>query len=352
MIPVVNRGKKKGLLGLDVGAIDVVDFLSSLGVRNVRLAGDEVSYSCPFSGHSHGDSSPSASMNVDTTAFYCFGCHAKGNAVTFLSIFDGISPVRAAFYIRERYAGGWKEPVGSVADEIEGLISAPQVVLEQAHNKIIDERFALDFSIVWSLVAETESAHEDLTYPLRRGLSAETLTRFEFGYDEMSRRTTLAIRDRHGNLVGFKGRDVTGTHGARYLVLGGNRYGFDPYKAALIVWGAHDVKPDAGRIILAEGEWNAVKLRQLGYPAVSAGSSTFSNEQASLVASLCSEVVLFYDSDNAGQIGERQAADALCRKVKVLYVPEHEGDPMDMDSGAVETLLKNTLSHTTRLIGV
>lgn len=349
----VSRKDSRGPLGLQRGSVDVVDFLSSLGVRNVRLIGDEVSYSCPFSGHSHGDSSPSASMNVDTTAYYCFGCHSKGNAVTFLSLFDGISPVRAMHYIRERYGGGWKEPEGSVAQEIEKMLQTAPTLLEHKHNMILDKCYALDYAIDWNLVASTQDAPEDLTYPLRRGLTPETLTRYEFGYDDLSRRTTLAMRDRHGNLVGFKGRDVTNTHGARYLVLGGRRYGFEPYKASLVVWGIHDVQPRDGRVILAEGEWNAVKLRQLGYlEAVSAGSSKFSDEQASLLASVCSEVVLFYDSDTAGQIGERQAADALCRRINVRYVSEHEGDAMDMDSEAVEKLLTNTHSYTMKMIGV
>lgn len=88
--------------------------LTALGMRNITIQDDEVKFSCPFPGHSHGDQHPSACMNMGTTAFICFGCKERGNAVSFLSKLENISPMMAARFLRERYEGGWKEPDGPV----------------------------------------------------------------------------------------------------------------------------------------------------------------------------------------------------------------------------------------------
>lgn len=56
----------------DRSLVDVMDMLHALGVSNVKRIGDEVQFSCPMPAHSFGDVHPSASMNVDSTVWYCF----------------------------------------------------------------------------------------------------------------------------------------------------------------------------------------------------------------------------------------------------------------------------------------
>src|SRR5262245_21805352 len=96
----------------DLRKVDVVQFLTELGMRNLREDGTrrgvEVRFSCPFPGHAHGDSNPSATMNADSTAYRCWGCGMKGNAITFLAELEGVSPVLASQWIRERFEGGWR----------------------------------------------------------------------------------------------------------------------------------------------------------------------------------------------------------------------------------------------------
>lgn len=336
--------------------VDVVDFLTALGVRNVRLMGDEVAYSCPFPGHSAGDSNPSASMNADTTIFYCFGCQSKGNAVTFLSLFDGISPVKALHFLRDRYSGGFQEPVGSVLQEIEELLQAQQEETAPDTNGILDEEIQRSLEVDWRKVDEARakgSAPEALTYLMDRGLTADSLAAAGVGFDSYTERLTIPVRDERGGLIGFKARTYVAGRMPKYLILRGCvGHRFEPYKAGLAVWGAHDAKPIDGTVIVTEGELNALKLRQVGYPnAVSHGSATFTREHARIISSLCSRVVLFFDSDDAGKRGMRSAAEKLVANVAVHVVEDREQDPMGMRDEDIKTLLTTTRSYTELIIG-
>jgi hypothetical protein len=68
-------------MSFDPSCIDVDDFLDCLDIENVTQATTtELRFSCPFPAHALGDETPSAYMNVETTAFFCHACHAKGNS--------------------------------------------------------------------------------------------------------------------------------------------------------------------------------------------------------------------------------------------------------------------------------
>src|SRR6185436_16661352 len=128
--------------------VDVGAFLERQGVNNVEERGDEVAYSCPFDGHSHGDSNPSATMHKESTGFFCFGCGKQGNAITFLAELEGIPPHRAKRYIREEFNAP-KHFEGPVRDEVERILSRKkgprqQVFLdeEEIEKRRIDWRAA------------------------------------------------------------------------------------------------------------------------------------------------------------------------------------------------------------------
>jgi len=87
----------------DPSNIDVEDFLDCLDIRNVsRATAAEFRFSCPFPGHDNGDENASSYMNEETTAFFCHGCKASGNAVHFTQRVLGISPLEAIRMLKER----------------------------------------------------------------------------------------------------------------------------------------------------------------------------------------------------------------------------------------------------------
>src|SRR3954466_16372698 len=97
--------------------VDITEFLEALDIANIFQAkSDEIAFSCPFPGHSHGDERPSAYMNTGekdwrkATKWTCFGCKRSGNAITFLAEHEHINRMLASARIKERFAPGFTAP--------------------------------------------------------------------------------------------------------------------------------------------------------------------------------------------------------------------------------------------------
>lgn len=354
----------------DPSCIDVEDFLSCLEIRNARQATEkEMLFSCPFPGHSTGDESPSAYMNIETTAFFCHSCHEKGNAIHFTRKVLGCSPLEAIRLLKQRYspAGINPEAYNMVAEVEKILTREPDATaVMPTLDPIILDRFAVDWHRADQ--APPELLPPALHYIMRqRDFDPETLIDWDFGYDEKSDRVVFPVFDHQGTLVGFKGRTWDPERQPKYLVLGDRpgrpeRYGWPCYHTSRIVFGLHRFAHVRGEpdIIICEGELNAVALSQMGFDfAVAVNGSNFSDTQAKLIRQFGGSATVFFDSlkrdregnlvpDEAGRDGTEKVVQALKPFMPVRVVPEHEGDPASMDQDEVVECLENAISCTVR----
>lgn len=329
---------------IDYRAIDVIDMLSALGVKNITRHGDEVKFSCPFPAHANGDRNPSASMNSESTAFICFGCKERGNAVSFLAKLENITPMLAARFLRQRYEGGWKEPKkGSISQEIEMRLrkrreeAAEEVVLSEKPLKVTVDNFS-------------DEARE---YMIDRGFTEETLEAWDIGQDPLSGRITIPVRDEYSNLVGFKARALDKYDFPKYLVLGGQRYGFDSYEVSKVLFGMNKAKipEEDGTVIIVEGELDCIAMHQHGFEnTVATGSANFSSVQRDIMRRRADRVVLFYDSDEGGNKGVTRVIEMLEPYMSVMVVGDHEGDPPTMEKEQIELALKHAVSSVNLLL--
>lgn len=294
--------------------VDAIDFLENLGVANISHAtADEIQFSCPFPDHTHGDESPSASMNdgskdpMLTTAWTCYGCKRGGNAITFLSEFENISRQEASAQLKAHYARGYIAPkFGSIAREFEERYRLSKERHIEPSLFILDWSTADRFEVEWSHYAENYSDSPDVAFMLDRGFTPAVLEEWGIGYDDDSKRITIPVCDPHGNLVGFKGRAWRKNARPKYLVMGDKgertRSGFNVYDKSLVVFGV-DRWGHVERYVLVEGELDVIALWCMGIPAICCGGSTMSVAQAKLIREYCDEVVLFFDNDAAGRNG-------------------------------------------------
>lgn len=321
---------------MDLRKIEVLDMLTALGVRNVTDEGEEIRYSCPFVGHSNADETASAYMNAETTAYFCHGCKSKGNAIYFLAKYEGISPLLAARFLRERYDSGFIDPDTGFERELESLWTLPEVEDEWVNEPIDYQMDPLPL--------------EPFTYMIRRGFTPETLEAWEIGYDPISNRITIPIRDDHGRVIGFKGRAFEPDHQPKYLVLGDKpnrtpRYGFPTYEVSRAAFGYHIARlGDSKRLILCEGELDVIALHQMGITDAIAVGSNFSEFHCSLILSYAEEIVIFFDDDPAGHKGTAKAVSMLESFLPVRIVGPHDSDPSGLPSDQCITLISNAES--------
>lgn len=315
--------------------------LETLGMRNLLDEGEECHFSCPLAGHLHGDAHPSAYMNKETTAWICHGCHEKGNAISFLQKVYNITALEATSALRKEFDNSFKEPATSMKNELEGYLKA-------SVEDVPVMRY-LDDIVVSMFPASIES--DD--YLRDRGFTPDTIADCELGYDEISGRVTIPVRDDTGRLVGIKGRDLTGTDKAKYLVLGdlngSARYGFPTYEVSNILFGIARYTIDkCEKMILCEGEFNAISLWQNGIKgAVAIGGSHLSNEHIKNIKKHANEITLFFDSDNAGYDVMNRAIEELQIFMPVNIVPDHDGDPNSMSEDEVRQCLNDAKSSLT-----
>lgn len=339
-------------MALDLSKIDVYEFLNELGMNNVREENKDVWYSCFSDQHYRGDANPSASMEKGTTRFYCFSCGMHGNAVSFLAELENVSPIQSAIWIKERFIGSSVPDQSTILDNVKEILNSKPKIKTPDNLEPIDEQECLRRKIDWkSARAWLEYSGNTRTdgdkymeYMLDRGFSPEVLDKFEVGWDKISERISIPIRNEQGQLVGFKARALEGQ--PRYIVLGGPEYGFNPYQTKKVLFGI-DKAEIKNEIIVCEGELNAIALHQHGYTnSVGISGKIISDEQAELIKKYGQKVVLIFD----------EVEDAINNAKKIrstiptAIIPEHDKDPADMDATELAWLLQSQKSSLISLI--
>lgn len=352
-------------MALDLSVIDVETFLKELGMNNVRDEGREVKYSCFSDFHSRGDANPSASMEKGSTKFYCFSCGMGGNAVTFLATLENVSPLQSSIWIKERFGGGLNTPEpGSVKDTVEEILNkeekhkkthiVPILGEEEITRRRVDwkslENDYYDFTskMIHELPGETfedifkpvEKKDNELFYMFKRGFEADTLIEWQIGWDRISERFTIPVRNENSKLVGFKARAPE--RDPKYLVLGGAEYGFDPYETSRVIFGLDKVDwKKTHDLIICEGELNCIAMHQMGFKnTVGISGKILSDYQAKIINKYAAQVLLIFDEDEDA----RKAADKLQLFIPTRIVAPHDNDPASMSIEEIVSLLRSNRS--------
>jgi DNA primase len=338
-------------LPLDLSCIDVMDFLDCLDIRNATKATEkEIRFSCPLNAHSGGDDTPSAYMNIHTTAFFCHSCHARGNAVTLAASILDVSPIQATRMLKQRYLPGGIDPDSrNMEEEIRNLIAARGSKEKRTNKRVPDallEAYKYDWKRAW------EDATEPANYLIdQRGFKVSQLNHWGFGYHAEKNRVTLPIRDGEGFIVGIKARAICDNVKPKYLNLRDDDNGLEAFLKNEIVFGLDVVlegDSDGFRdtLILVEGEYNTIAMHEFhGFRnTVAINGSYFGETQMKLIKRHAEKVILFFDTDQAGIDATIAVSDALRPFVDVWIAPDHHGDPMVMHPYAVRRCINEARS--------
>ena len=340
------------MIRFDYSAIDVEDYLNELGLNNVTRKGDQVWFSCPLSGHMGVDKTPSASMEDDTTRMHCFGCNFSGNAVSFLAELEGVSPLKARKWLRDRFKmrafeskQGFKEEIEKKLDRITKHQNKARSAV--VHSTLLDEREVVKRHVDWHRVFNDWQGNIEAAYPLAymldRGFHPNILDKWAIGWDMISERISIPIRDEHHNLVGFKGRSANPDRLPRYKVLGGGEYGFDTYNVSKVLFGLSLVEWSAitNDLIVVEGELNAIAMHQKGYTnTVGISGKILSEIQIDLIKKYADKVTLIFD-----EVRDTENAAHLLREFLPTYVTApHTKDPADMYEDELNALVTSSRS--------
>ncbi|MFC1478078.1 DNA primase [Candidatus Margulisiibacteriota bacterium] len=251
---------------------------------------------CPF----HQEKTPSFTVNPQKNIWHCFGCGEGGNVYTFLMKINNSSFIDVVEDIAER--------VG---------VTLPQ----SSYDKAQKEKYAYLYS---QLEKEYQAYMRNLSQPAgeqtrnylnKRGINEDIIKQFQLGYATAGRfreRLIFPIFDVRGRCLAFGGRIMSDTKKiAKYInsaespvyTKGNHLYGLNVAKAAI-------QKQD--QVIVVEGYMDAIACRQFGLDNTAAVLGTaLTVNQARLLARFTKNIVLAFDSDDAGKKATLRSLELL-----------------------------------------
>ena len=295
---------------------DIVDVVS----QYVKLTRKGSSYFglCPF----HNEKTPSFSVTPGKQMYYCFVCGAGGNVFNFIMEYENYTFGEALKHLADR--------AGVELPKIEYSREVREKAQERAELLEINKQAAQYF--YYQL--RTEKGAQGYQYLTGRGLSEETMRKFGLGYsdkfggglyqflkskgygddrlresglfnvderhgmyDKFWNRVIFPIMDVNNRVIGFGGR-VMGDGKPKYL----NSPETKIFDKSRNLYGLNVARTTRRKyLILCEGYMDVISMHQAGFTnAVASLGTALTSGHASLLKRYTQEVLLLYDSDEAG----------------------------------------------------
>lgn len=334
---------------------DIVDVISSY----VKLKKQGATYFglCPF----HNEKSPSFSVTPGKQMYYCFGCGEGGNVYSFIMKYENYTFLEAVKMLADK--AGVTLPEAEYSEEEKRKADLKSTLLEinkraamYFHHQLKGEKGAIglnyfrergldDEAIVRFGLGYSNKTSDDLyRYMKSFGYSDEILKEsglFAFSekgtYDKFWNRVMFPILDINSRVIGFGGR-VMGEGEPKYL----NSPETKIFEKSRNLYGMNYARISRKPyLLICEGYMDVIALHVAGFTnAVAALGTAFTDQHAMLIKRYVKEVVLTFDSDNAGRKAALRAIPILKRAgiaMKVLdMTPYKDPDEFIKNLGAEE----------------
>ena len=317
---------------------DIEDVVQSY--VQLRRRGRTCTGLCPF----HTEKTPSFVVYPETQSFYCFGCGAGGDVITFIKKISNLEYVEAVKLLASRVgmpmpneedkAGEMRRKVLAINRDAARYFCdqlnkpTPEAALAREYWR--KRRGLSDNTIRRFGLGYAPDSYSDLLHYLKgRGYNEEELLesglvrRSEKGnlYNLFRHRMITPIIDLRGNVIAFGGR-VLDDSKPKYI----NSPETVVYKKSRTLFALNIAKRSTSRrYILCEGYMDVISMHQAGFDtAVCACGTALTPEQVKLIGEYADEVILSYDSDEAGQKAAARSLELFApspARVSVLNIP-------------------------------
>jgi DNA primase len=327
-----------------LAATDLVQLIGA--VTSLKKAGRSWKGLCPF----HGEKSPSFHVHPDKGFYYCFGCGAKGDAITFVRETERLEFPDAVAYLAR--LAGVTLPMrrsGTRVDRGKETRAAEAMNLAAAFFRGNLDRHPAARALLEKRGLTPEEAHAhgfgaalDAWDALRNALSPRVPedTLVEAGllqknpetgrvYDRFRNRLTIEIRDGRGEILGFGAR-AFGDDQPKYL----NSPETARFSKGKLLYGLDRAKEAIRRedeVLLVEGYFDRIACERAGAAnAVASMGTALTAAQVDLLARQAATVIVAYDGDAPGVAAAYKAFPLLLARgahVRHLALPDgHDPD--------------------------
>jgi len=261
---------------------------------------------CPYHNNNR---TPAGEVAKDSGLFFCFGCQTTKNLEELIMHMSGRTYFEALRYIKSK----------ETEHDIEKLVNKTLVTPPEfsPYDELIIKRLANQLST-------SDKAKNYLKY---RKISSASASKFALGYSEKQDSVTIPMHSPDGMCLGFVARTIEGKDFK-------NTPGLPKGK---ILFNLHRVKT-SGIVYVVESSFDAIRLDQVGFPAVATLGANVSNSQIRLLEKYFTSVVLIADNDEAGNIMKDKLIEKLGSLVTVVRLDKKYKDIGDMDEEEIKKL--------------
>lgn len=261
---------------------------------------------CPYHNNNR---TPAGEVDKFNGTFFCFSCHHIADLTEFVMHMSGRTYFEAIRYIKS------KETEQDLEKDInQKLLTKPDFVL---YDELILKR----------LNNNLFSSDRAKSYFEYRKITPASWSKFSLGYSEKQDMVTVPVHSPDGMPVGFVGRSVEGKEFK-------NTPGLPKAKT---LFNLNRVKT-ADKVYVVESSFDAIRLDQVGFPAVATLGANVSNTQIELLQRYFNNIIVIADNDEAGGNMKTKIIEKLGSRVSVIQLNKQYKDIGDMDDKSIREL--------------
>ncbi len=327
--------------------LSIVDVVGSY--VQLEKAGTNFKAKCPF----HNEKSPSFFVSPERNTYYCFGCGAKGDIISFVQEFEGLDFIGALKVLAQRAGVELGTYSGKERSEKDRLFQAMEMATLYFQQELGKRPDALEYLKKRGLTDVTISSWRIGYAPVEwravsthlkaKGFNAAEIEKIGLAkkseknpadsYDRFRGRIMFPIFDSSGRTIAFSGRqfESDGTE-AKYI----NSPETPLFQKSHVLYGFDRAKLEIRRrdyALLVEGQMDLIMAHQAGFSnAVASSGTALTTEQLTIMKRLSAKLMIAYDGDEAGGAAAARGWNLALAQgfdIKVVTLPDGQ-DPADV----------------------
>lgn len=280
--------------------------LAGSGIDIEAEFGNDFIIYCPYHNNSR---TPAGEVAKDSGLFFCFGCQTTKNLEEFVMFTTGRTYFETARYIKS------KETENNIENVVNKALHA------------LPEFIQYDELLIKRLNNQATESPRAMRYFEGRRITKDSVIKFNLGYSEKQDSVTIPMQSPDGMTIGFVARTVEGKEFK-------NTPGLPKSK---ILFNLHRVK-SSSIVYVVESSFDAIRLDQVGFPAVATLGANVSASQIRLLEKYFNNVILVADNDEAGKIMKDKLIEKLGSLISVITIDKKYKDIGDMDDETIRNL--------------
>lgn len=261
---------------------------------------------CPFHPNHR---TPAGEVDKNTGIFYCFSCQHITDLIGLVMHTTARTYFESARYIKSK----------------EENIDLEKQINQQLFVK--PDYVQFDEVLIKRLNTQALETPRAVNYFYGRRITEASMKKFHLGYSDKQDMVTVPVHSPDGMCVGFVGRSVEGKEFK-------NTPGLPKAK---LLFNLHRVK-NSDKVYIVESSFDAIRLDQVGLPAVATLGANISNTQVELLKKYFNNIIVIADNDEAGNNMKTRLIEKLGSRISIVDLDSKYKDIGDMDDDAIKNL--------------